>query len=159
MVPGNSIAGGRWNRGRRGNNIIEFSLMVPWYIFLFVGAYDFGFYSYSLIATQTAAQVAGTYCSTDGTKATDATNACTGYVIPQLKYLPNIGAAVTTCAASPLTVTATLLNSGTTPASPDGQPATLVSVAYVTPQLIPIPGLLPGQITITKTVTMRLRSP
>ena len=159
MLRRQSIAKDPGNGGRRGNNIIEFTLMVPWYIFLFAGTFDFGFYSYALIAAQDAARTGAAYCATDGTKAADAANACTQYVIPQLKYLPNIGSAVTTCAGSPLTVTAVLLNSGSTPASPDGQPATKVTVTYVTPQLIPIPGLLPGQITITKAVTMRLRSP
>jgi len=50
-------------RNRRGSNAVEFALLVPWYLFLFIGAFDFGFYSYSLIATQNAARVVGMYCS------------------------------------------------------------------------------------------------
>jgi hypothetical protein len=40
---------------------------------------------------------------------------------------------------------------------PDTYPAASVSVVYLTPQLIPIPGLLPGQLTINRTVKMRIR--
>ncbi len=39
------------DRRRRGGSMIEFCLLLPWYIFLFVGAFDFGFYAYSLIST------------------------------------------------------------------------------------------------------------
>ena len=53
---------GRSNR-RSGTNAIEFALLIPWYIFLFVGAIDYGFYSYGLIATQSAARVGAMYCA------------------------------------------------------------------------------------------------
>jgi Flp pilus assembly protein TadG len=135
---------------RRGNAIIEFSLLMPWYIFLFVGTYDFGFYSYSLIAAESAARVAALYCATNSTTATDSTTAC-GYALDQLRNLPNIGYNLTTCSASPLVVTA----SSTT--GPDNNSATSVLVTYTTPRLIPIPGLLPGQLTINKTIVMAIR--
>jgi hypothetical protein len=43
--------------------------------------------------------------------------------------------------------------------SPDltANSATAVTVVYMTPSLIPIPGLLPGVLTITRTVKMRFR--
>ena len=40
------------NRRERGNSIIEFSLMTPWLILLFIGAMDWGFYAYALICTE-----------------------------------------------------------------------------------------------------------
>jgi hypothetical protein len=45
-------------------------------------------------------------------------------------------------------------------ASPDGQANSSVgiTVVYLTPQLIPIPGLLPGQLTITRVTKMKFRS-
>jgi Flp pilus assembly protein TadG len=144
------------NRKRRGNNIIEFSLLLPWYIFLFMGAYDSGFFAYSLIATQNAARIDAVYCSASSTTCSSNTTACT-YALGQLKNLPNIGTAVTTCNASPLTVTISYPGTPST-GCPDGNACVAASVAYVTPQLIPIPGLLPGQLTITRTVTMRLAS-
>lgn len=57
-----------------------------------------------------------------------------------------------TCNGSPLTVTATSVASGA-----DGGAASQVSVTYQTPQLIPIPGELSGQMSITRVVEMRLR--
>ena len=142
-------AAGR-RKSSRGNSVIEFSLLMPWYVFLFVGTYDFGFYSYSLIATESAARVAALYCATNSTTATDSTTAC-GYALDQLRNMPNIGYSMTTCSASPLVVTATATT------GLDNNSATSVLVTYTTPQLIPIPGLLPGQLTINKTVVMSLR--
>jgi Flp pilus assembly protein TadG len=142
-------------RGRSGNGIIEFSFLVPWYIFLFIGTFDFGFFAYALIATQSAAREAAIYCSSSVSTATDSTTAC-GYALDQLRGMPNVGAALSVCTASPLTVTATLLDNTSDP-DLNGN-AAQVSVTYVTPQLIPIPGLLPGQLTITRTVVMKTRS-
>ena len=145
--------------GRRGNNILEFAFLVPWYIFLFVGAFDYGFFAYSLIAVQTAARVGAQYCSANPTTETDATTACS-YALDQLRYMPNVGTGLTTCgtgttvtSTAPLAVTAVALAQG-----PDLQPATSVTVTYKTPQLIPIPGVLPSQLTISRTVKMRMRS-
>lgn len=140
---------------RRGNNIIEFAFLIPWYVFLFVGAYDFGFYSYSLISSMTAAHAVANYCAFTASNAsncptstsTQYTNACT-YALNTLKYLPNIGTSVTSCASSPLTL------SVTEGADSYGNNYSQVLLAYTTPQLIPIPGLLPGQITINKSATM-----
>lgn len=137
-------------RSRRGNALIEFSLLMPWYVFLFVGVFDFGFYSYSLIATESAARVAALYCATDSGKATDSATAC-NFALDQLRNLPNVGSGVVTCNGSPLTVTASAWS------GPDGNSGTSVLVTYTTPQLIPIPGLLPGQLTINRTVKMPLR--
>ena len=44
-----------------GNSIVEFSLMAPWILFLFAGAFDWGFYSYALILVQNGARVAAQY--------------------------------------------------------------------------------------------------
>jgi hypothetical protein len=55
-------------------------------------------------------------------------------------------------------VSTATLTALTTPASPDGNPAASVTIVYLTPRLIPIPGLFPGQVTITRTVKMRYRS-
>lgn len=141
------------NKRKRGNNVIEFTLLVPWYIFLFVGAFDYGFFSYGLIATQNAARVAAMYCAGSASAAADAATAC-GYALDQLRNMPNVGAALSTCAAAPLTVSASLIT------GPDGVAASAasVTVTYITPQLIPIPGLFPGQLTIVRNVQMKLRS-
>jgi Flp pilus assembly protein TadG len=129
--------------------MLEAAFLLPWVLFLFAGAYDLGFYNYALISTQNAARVAAWYASQTTTTATDATTACT-YALAELSALSNVGTSVTTCNASPVVVTATQVT-GT-----DGAEAAQVSVAYTSPQLIPIPGNLPGQFTFTRTVQMRL---
>lgn len=154
-------------RSRKGNSIIEFSLLMPWYVFLFVAAFDYAFYSYSLIATNAAVREGALYCSSNSYSAcSDSSGSaqCT-YALDHLRMLPNVGSGLTTCgtgtsvsSSAPVAVSSSVLSSSTSPASPDGNPAASVTVVYMTPQLIPIPGLLPGQLTITRTVTMRYAS-
>jgi Flp pilus assembly protein TadG len=149
------------HRRERGNSIIEFSLMAPWLILLFIGAMDWGFYAYALIATEAAARVACLYTSGSASTAGDASGACK-YAIGQLNGMPNVGAAGVTasggCTAAPVTLTAALVT-GTN--SADGNNASSVSVTYVTPVMIPViwggSSLVPKQVTITRTVQMRLR--
>jgi Flp pilus assembly protein TadG len=147
-------------RRRRGNNLIEFSLIVPWYIFLFVGALDSGFFSYSLIASQTAAREGALYCSASaGTCPSDtASSPQCEYALDQLRMMPNVGSALTTCgtsttvtASAPVAVSTATITTNPATASNHG---TAVTVVYLTPNLIPIPGLFPGQVTITRTVKM-----
>lgn len=140
--------------GRRGSSMVEFALMVPWFFFLFVGALDFGFYSYGLIATQSAARVAALYCSGSSSMAgsTACSNQACTYAINSLQGMPNVGTTVTSCTASPLVVTAT----STT--SVDSSTAAQVSVAYTTPNLIPILNIVPTSVTITRTVIMKAQT-
>ena len=141
-------------RKSRGNILLEFSFLLPWYVFLFVGAFDTGFYVYALMATQGAAREAALYCAASSTTASDSTTAC-AYALDQLRGLPNIGFGMSSCSASPLVVSASLVTGAS---SPDGTNAAQVSVAYTSPQLIPIPGIFPGQLTFTRQVVMRIRS-
>jgi len=137
-------------RGRRGQAILEFSFFLPYLIFTFVGAFDWGFYSWALIKTSEAARIAAIYTSSSPGTEANSSGACT-YVLAEMSDAPNLQG-VSTCAASPLTVTATLVT------GPDGVNASQVSVAYQTVPLIPIPGLLAGQITITRTVVIPVRT-
>lgn len=130
---------------------MEAALLLPWVLFLFVGAFDLGFYNYSLINTENAARVAAWYTSQSTSTSTDATTACT-YALAELSAMPNVGTGVTTCGASPVVVTASQVT-GT-----DGTEASQVTVSYTSPQMIPIPGLLKGQYTFNRTVQMRLVS-
>jgi Flp pilus assembly protein TadG len=140
----------------RGGSALEMALMLPWLAFLFVGAFDWGYYAHALISTENAARVAGTYAATAKSTAIDATNVCL-FALEELRIVPNIGS-TTTCNGSPVSITTALLDSTTTPASADGQSAAQVSVTYTTLQLIPIPGLLQSQATFNRTVQMRLRN-
>jgi len=159
-------SGFRRDRARGGNALIEFSLLIPWYLFLFVAAYDYGFFSYSLIATQNAAREGALYCSSfnSGSACADsASSVQCEYALDQLRMMPNVGSGVTTCGtgstvttSAPVAVSSATLSAAN---SPDGtaNSATGVTVVFLTPQLIPIPGLLPGQLTINRTIKMRFR--
>ena len=149
---------GKQSRRDRGNSIIEFGMFVPWLILLFVGALDWGFFAYSLIATEAAARIGALYTSTSSTTVTDSSTACT-YALNQLRDMSNVGSSLTTC-ASGTSVTAALPVgiSAISVTGPDGNPAAQLSVTYLTPVFMPLPGLLPGQVTITRTFQMRVRS-
>jgi Flp pilus assembly protein TadG len=143
----------------RGGSALELALFLPWMIFLFVGAFDWGYYAHALISTENAARVAGQYASNTSVTATDTAGVCL-FALEELRIVPNI-TSTTTCGTtgSPVTITADLIGPGqTNTASADGQLAALVSVKYTTLQLIPIPALLTNQATFYRSVQMRLRN-
>jgi hypothetical protein len=127
--------------------------MTPWLIFLFIGAMDWGFYAYALIATEGAARIACMYTSSSSSTTTDSTTACT-YALGQLKKMSN----VTSCTAGSTSVTssAPLAVSATSVTGPDGAAAAQVEVVYLTPIYMPMMGTLPQQITIRRIVEMRV---
>lgn len=136
---------------RSGTAAIEVSLLLPWMVFCFIGALDWGFFSYALITTANATRVAAEYTSTNASTASSAAAACQD-VLPDFQNLPNIGANVSSCSASPLILTA-VASTG-----PDGANASTVEIAYTTRSFIPIPGILASSVTIVSKVQMRLRS-
>ncbi len=129
--------------------MLEAALLMPWVFGLFIGAFDLGFYNYALIATENAARVAALYTSQSKSTAADATTAC-AYALAELQSMPNVSTSVTSCNSAPVVVTAAQ-GGGT-----DGAEAAQVSVAYTSPQLIPLAGALPGKYTFTRVVQMRL---
>ena len=131
--------------GRRGHAVIEVALLSPWIFFLFMGAFDMGFYTHALIATQNAARAAAAYTSRSSLTAADSAGACR-YALAELKAMSNVRN-LSSCNSSPLVVTASSVT-GT-----DGSPASSVSVTYKSNKLIPIPGLT-GQLNISRTVQM-----
>ena len=143
-------------RKQGGTSIIEFAFFMPWLVLLFVAALDWGFFAYSLIATQSAARVGVLYASTSAATATDTTTVCT-YALEQLRRMPNVaslsscGSGTTVTPAAPVSISATSI-SGT-----DGNTAAQVTVTYLTPTYVPVPGSLPKQLTITKTMQVRIR--
>jgi len=143
-------------RNQRGNAIIEVALMAPWIFFLFVGVFDMGFYSYAAICTQNAARaVALSYAqSSTFDKCTVAKG--------ELGMLPNVTG--TTCDALPWIATVTQVNGSACPdsATPTGvlnaaTPFCVQSaVTYQTIPLLPIPGVLMGRLTLTRTAQTRI---
>lgn len=134
-------------RRKKGSAMLELVLIGPWIFFLFIGVLDWGFYSYALICLQSAARSAALYTSRSSATAADTTSACT-IVLAEMKSIPNVGA---TCATNPIV-------SAVSFTGPDSATATKVTVTYTSLSLIPIPGILAQQFTITRIVKMRLRS-
>jgi Flp pilus assembly protein TadG len=133
---------------RRGGSVLEMALFLPWYVFLFVGTYDWGFFAHALISVESATRVAALY-SANQVSAPSVATLCP-IVINEMKVVSNVSSSLN-CTSSPLVVGIT---SG---AGADGQTAYTVSVTYTTLSLIPIPGLLPAQTTFTRSVEMRPR--
>jgi Flp pilus assembly protein TadG len=135
--------------------VVEVTLLVPWMVFSFVAAFNFGIFAYSLISTQNAARAAALYASQSLTVAQGGgvvSQACP-YVLGELQDAPGVGAGISTCNASPVTLTITPKTPGS------GNMNTVVaSVTYNTMQLIPLPGLMAGSLAITRTVEMPLRN-
>jgi len=140
---------------KSGQAVVEVTLLVPWMVFSFVAAFNFGIFAYSLISTQNAARAAAMYASQSLSVAEGASvvsQACP-YVLGELGDAPGVGPGVTSCTASPVTLSVT----AKTPGSGDMN-TVVVSVTYNTMQLIPLPGLMAGSLAITRTVEMPLRN-
>jgi Flp pilus assembly protein TadG len=142
----------RSGNNRRGSSMVEVALIMPWYIFLFFGAYDFGFIAYGMVATQNAARVTAMHCSGSSSLASNcnANNTACNYALDQLRNMPNVGSSMVAPCSSPIVITTSMVT------SVDGTNAAQVTVAYTTPTLVPIPGIFPGTFTISRTVTMKV---
>jgi hypothetical protein len=128
--------------------MLELALLSPWICFLFVGVLDSGFYAYSLITLETATRSAAAFNS-DANTPSDSAKACT-IVLNEMHTLINMGSVSACGGSNPVSVTSAPVT------GPDTESAVRVTVTYTTPQLIPIPGLLAGQFTINRAVTMKL---
>jgi len=151
---------GKFRKRRRagGNAVVEVSLLMPWFVFLFMGVFDFGFYAYAMIATENAARAATAYLATsynlaqkEATSPAPATSlgACQ-IVLEEMRRLPNISTKVSACGALPVKVQVYQ------PVKElDGSRSVRLRVTYQTVQLFPIPGLT-GLLTINREVQMRI---
>lgn len=136
--------------GQRGTAIIEASLLAPWMLFLMVGVLDLGFYTYAAIATENAARVAAQYGAAGTATAGDSAGACT-YALQEALSLPGLTSGMN-CQSLPFVVTLTPV------AGPDGTAASSASVTYQTIPMIPIPGVLTGRLTLTRTAEMKVKN-
>ncbi|HYL37388.1 MAG TPA: TadE family protein [Bryobacteraceae bacterium] len=158
-------------RGRRGNSIIEVTLMMPWILFLFVGVLDFGFYAYSFISTENAARAAALQTSKSKGAAGPANNpspvppSVCAVVLNELQGTVSYGTTLNAscndsnaCFAGKtepcLNVTSELLPAG----GPNGDntDAAQVEVQYKTITMIPIPGMLGKAFTIDRKWQMKI---
>jgi Flp pilus assembly protein TadG len=134
-------------RRSRGGAMLELAILSPWIVFLFIGVFDMGFYAYSMITLETATRSAAAWNS--AAASIDAAKACT-IALDEMQTLINMSGVTTCSGGSPVRAAATAVT------GPDAEAAVRVDVTYTTPQLIPIPGLIKGQFTITRSVTMKL---
>jgi Flp pilus assembly protein TadG len=159
-------------RGERGNAIVEVALMIPWIFFLFVGVFDFGFFAYAAICTEGAARAAAVQLASSPDSQLQSI-ACTAATAEMIR-LPNNGAFNGTCSAAPLVVTIRTLCTQasvipttitcTAPGCADctSDPAAAsseVTVTYQSVPMAPIPGILMGQMNLTRKVEMRIVVP
>jgi hypothetical protein len=128
--------------------MMELALFSPWIIFLFVGTLDWGFYAYSLITLETATRNAASWNANHAIP-NDSVTACT-IVTNEMQTLINMTGVSTCGGTSAVSVSASQVT------GPDTENAAQVAVTYTSPQMIPIPGLLTKQFTITRVVTMKL---
>jgi Flp pilus assembly protein TadG len=139
---------------RRGMAAVEVGLMLPWMVFSFIAVLDFGFTSYSMIATQNAARVGAMWGAASSTNAqsggTFTTKACT-YALDELEYAPGMNGVSTCGGTSPVSVTATYSASGAA-----AMPTVTVSVTY-TVTLLAIPAMMPSSLAITRSVQLPVR--
>jgi Flp pilus assembly protein TadG len=135
---------------QKGHAVLEAAFLAPWIIFLFVGAFDMGFYCYALICTENAARVAAMYTSSSASTVADSSAACT-IALGEMNYMSNL-VGVNSCGSLPIIVQASSVT------GPDSAPASEVAVTYRSNQMIPIPGLLMGRMTVTRRAQMRVRS-
>ena len=141
----------KWGSPRkRGHAVLEAALLTPWLIFLFVGAFDMGFYAYALISVENAVRVAAEYTASSTAASTDSNTAC-ALILKELGSIPNMNG-VTGCGSLPLVVNLTTVTLA------DGSPASQVSLQYQSSRFIPIPGLLTGTLTFTRVAQMRIRA-
>jgi Flp pilus assembly protein TadG len=134
---------------RSGSSVVEFAFILPWFVFLFVGVLDLGFYNYALITAQSAARTAALFTSSSTSASTQADLACS-YVYDQLTSNINLSGSTTCVSPSPISLT-TSVDSNT-----DGNAASTVTIQFTSPLMIPIPGVLPAQVTIARKATMMI---
>ena len=158
-------------RRSSGNAMVELCLMAPWIFFLFVGILDFGFYAVAAISTQNAARAAALRTSADEFSQSAAL-ACTA-ALGEMSRVPNTFG-LGSCGATPLKVTQktlclqasvkpTSIACAVGPACADcGSDNTAassqVTVTYQSMPMIPIPGILTGQMNLTRIAEMRINA-
>jgi len=90
---------------KSGQAVVELTLLIPWLVFSFVAAFNFGIFAYALISTQNAARSGAVYASQSLAVAQGGavgTQVCT-YVLGELGDAPGVSG-VSTCTAAPVTV-------------------------------------------------------
>ena len=134
----------------KGSSAVEFAFLVPWFVFLFIGILDLGYYNYALVTAQSAARTAVLFTSSSASASTQTTQACS-YVYDQLTSNINLSGATTCVSPSPITLSTSV---GTSVDGNSATSASTVTVQFTSATLIPIPGILPASIPVSRTAVM-----
>jgi len=155
---------------QKGTAVVEVAFMMPWIAFLFVGVLDSGFYTYSAIATQNAARAVAIQSANSG----GSISALCQSAKNEMGFLPNVPG--TSCAASqaavsnatPIWVCTVILTntSGSVCRLPAatcadcslnaGARSVQAVLTYQSVPLVPIPGILPLKLTLTRLAEARI---
>jgi Flp pilus assembly protein TadG len=138
-----------------GTSVVEFSLIVPWAIFLFVGAFDWGFYAHALISIEDATREAALYAANLSSGNPKTSTACS-LVLNELSISANV-ANLSTCTSGTVS-SSQPVGISLSCTTLDSLNAVKVTVTYQTLQLIPIPGVLSGQVTLTRSVELPMNN-
>lgn len=135
-----------------GSALVEVAAMLPILILFAFGCFDMGLLFYASSAVNNAVRTAVLDTSSTSSTLASTASACTD-VIAALGSMPNKSSFSSSCNGSPLTVTAQ------SAAGLDGSSGSLVTVAYTTISVVPVPWLtwLNGQFKITRSAQMRCR--
>ena len=160
----------------RGHSVVEFALLSPWILLLFIGIFDFGYYAYALINVENAARAGARFAADSWVIANDPQFVVNGNsavettckaVLRELRSLPNVSSSNGyVCGASGgINVQVTQEAFGPLDSPPSGtlcppgntasEACVVVGVTYTTVPLIPIPGLV-GQMTINRRAWQRI---
>ena len=141
----------RSKNSERGNSIIEFSFLMPFFAFLFIGIYIMGVDCYALVSLQSAARASAVYCSLNTcTPGTSDTTVCS-LALDAMRGQPNVGSSVSTC-SSPVSINVASVT------GPDSSNAVKVTISYTLPRFADIPGVMGGLSTAQRSVQMRVSS-
>lgn len=133
--------------------------------FLFVGVFDLGFYAYDAICIENAARVAALQTALNSSLSNGQLQslACSAATL-EMNRIPNIHGIGAGCGSAPLTVTQQTLTNTSTPACADcGVDTTaissLVTVTFQSNLFVPIPGIIPNRLNLTRTSEVRMVVP
>jgi hypothetical protein len=131
--------------------VVEAAFLLPMLVFTFMGVFDIGFFCWAQVATQNAARAIALYAAGEYAKSiTPSSSVACGYALEALRTAPNVGNSLSACSAAPLEVTVSSVN------GPYGAQSARATVVYRTITLLPVPGMISGQITISRTAEMRI---
>jgi Flp pilus assembly protein TadG len=144
-------------RTTRGQSLIEVTLLLPWFLFLFVGVFDWGFYSHALISIESAVRVAGLYGASASGGAVSSATVC-ALTLDELKVVSNVnGLSTCTGTLSPSQPVIVTITCPAPSAALDNLNSVQIQVQYQTLTLIPIPGLLARQANLSRTVQLPMK--